>query len=78
MQRIKITRFYMPPIKKARKKRSSKKFNLCPHCGNANCDPIHSMGNKFPAMLKIQKRLENGQCPGCGKIKKQCSCKSKM
>lgn len=62
---------------KTRKNRSPKNFDLCECCGNPNCDPYWSMGNVGIGMRKIQKRLKDGKCMGCGKEKLKCSCKSK-
>jgi hypothetical protein len=31
-----------------------------------------------PANRKIKSRLRNGLCMGCGKLKNQCICKSKL
>lgn len=57
---------------------TQKNYDLCPHCGNPHCDPIYSIGNMSPSMRKIQKRLREGKCMGCGKEPKKCSCKSKL
>lgn len=70
-------------MKKKRKHRTlkedrTKNYDLCPYCGCANCDPIHSFGNTSYAMTKIQNRLKSGLCMGCGKIKNKCSCKSRL
>lgn len=72
-----------PPQKKRKprsrfNKHGGQNFNLCDGCGYAHCDPIHGMGNHGFAMTKIQKRLHEGKCMGCGKEKNKCSCKSKM
>jgi hypothetical protein len=53
-------------------------YDLCEGCGCADCDPSHKMGNHGYAMTKIQKRLREGKCMGCGKEKINCSCKSKL
>ena len=57
------------------KKDGSRSLNLCSGCGYFLCDPIFN--NDGPANTKIQKRLRNGLCMGCGKTKDKCSCKSK-
>jgi len=66
-------------MKKARKQRTTG-HDICSGCGCINCDPAHSIGNDpkkhGPAMSKIQKRLREGKCMGCGKEKNDCSCKS--
>ena len=62
-------------VKKKRKPRSRNNYDLC-SCGNAYCDPSHSMHNPYPVMNKIQARLKAGLCMGCGKEPKKCSCKS--
>ena len=64
-------------MKKKRKTRSGKNFDLC-SCGNACCDPSHSMNNPWSSMNKIQKRLRDGLCMDCVKKPDNCSCKSKL
>jgi hypothetical protein len=59
-------------MKKARKPRTTG-MNMCPGCVAFGCDPM-SMSHKFRA--KIDKRLELGLCPACGKS--PCECKSSM
>ena len=54
----------------------SKNYDLCEYCGCANCNTGHSIGNTGYAMTKIQDRLHSGKCMGCGKEKRDCSCKS--
>jgi len=51
--------------KRSKNLRGDRNYDLCPCCGNANCDPAHSSGNKGFAMTKIQNRLKNGLCMGC-------------
>lgn len=52
-------------------------YDLCTGCGYPHCDPMFGM-NPSGAMRKIQKRLHNDQCMGCGKPLNKCTCKSKM
>jgi hypothetical protein len=56
---------------KRKRKRRTKSRDLC-SCGHFNCDPISpdTIANR-----KIQKRLKEGLCMGCGK--KECTCKHK-
>lgn len=65
-------------VKKKRKPRSRKNFDLCTGCGCPNCDPMWTMGKMGVGMRKIQKRLKEGKCMGCGKEKDKCTCKSKL
>lgn len=60
-------------MKRKRKRRVTSR-NLC-SCGHFNCDPMMSLDT--PAHRKIQKRLQNGECMGCGKKIDECSCKHK-
>lgn len=53
-----------------RRKRRIKSIDLC-SCGHFGCD--HMMSQNSPAHRKIQKRLSEGLCMGCGK--KECQCK---
>ena len=48
-----------------------KSHDMCVYCGNTECDPIWP---DTPAKRKIQKRVQNGLCPGCGHV--SCTCKS--
>ena len=57
--------------KRKKRKDRYKSISLC-SCGHFNCDTYHS---DSPAHLKIQKRLRDGLCMGCGK--KECKCKRK-
>jgi hypothetical protein len=59
-----------------KRKRRVKSKDLC-SCGHFNCDPMMASGS--PAHQKIQKRLREGLCMGCGKkeIEGQCGCKRK-
>lgn len=50
-------------------------MDLCPYCYSFGCNPM-SMSHAFSE--KIRKRLDNGQCPSCGKPKAFCSCKSSL
>lgn len=85
-----ISRFVNPrlywentPAKKKRKPRTvnylqrTRNYDLCTGCGYPHCDPMFGI-NPSGAMKKIQKRLHNGQCMGCGKPLNKCSCKSKL
>lgn len=59
---------------KRKRKRRVKSRDYCT-CGHFNCDPM--MSPDSPAQRKIHKRLREGKCMGCGKIKNECSCKHK-
>ena len=61
---------------KRKRKRRVKSIDLC-SCGHFNCD--HLIGNRSPAHLKIQKRLTDGLCMGCGQkeVNGKCGCKHK-
>jgi hypothetical protein len=53
-----------------RRKRRVNSIDLC-SCGHFRCD--HMMSQDSPAHRKIQKRLDECLCMGCGK--KKCQCK---
>lgn len=55
------------------KKNGRRSYDMCPWCYSPNCDP---MAGSFKYQEKIHKRLSNGQCPACGKVK--CTCKSSV
>lgn len=59
---------------KRNRKRRTKSIDLC-SCGHFNCD--HMASPDSPANRKIQKRLSEGLCMGCGKKPEDCSCKHK-
>lgn len=63
----------MSNLKRKRKRRVTS-IDLC-SCGHFNCD--HIIGNTSPAHKKIQKRLSDGLCMGCGKKPEKCTCKHK-
>lgn len=56
------------------KKNGMKRAWVCSACGAPYCDPMF-LSNKTPAGKKINKRLQQGLCIGCGK--KECKCKNK-
>lgn len=56
-------------IKRKRKRRTASR-DMC-SCGCLYCDSFI----KSPAKTKIQNRIRQGLCPGCGK--KECKCKHK-
>jgi len=60
--------------KKKQRKHRTTGYDLC-SCGYQNCDPFNW---KTISGLKIHKRLREGKCMGCGKIKDECSCKSSL
>lgn len=61
---------------KRKRKRRIKSIDLC-SCGHFGCD--HMMSPNSPAHRKIQKRLREGLCMGCGKkeVDGKCGCKHK-
>ena len=61
--------------KKKKRKHRTKGYDLCEFCGYPNCDPVKW---KTRSGMKIQKRLREGKCMGCGKIKNECTCKSAL
>ena len=63
----------MSNLKRKRKRRVTS-IDLC-SCGHFRCD--HMMSQNSPAHRKIQKRLREGKCMGCGKLPDHCSCKHK-
>lgn len=58
---------------KRKRKIRVKSIDLC-SCGHFGCDPF---SYDSPAHRKIQKRLKDGLCMGCGKKPEECSCKHK-
>ena len=56
-------------IKRKRKQRTTS-LDMC-SCGCLYCDSMYKSYSK----TKIQKRIRQGLCPGCGK--KECKCKHK-
>lgn len=61
---------------KRKRIRRVKSIDLC-SCGHFGCD--HMASPDSPAHRKIQKRLSEGLCMGCGKkeVKGKCGCKHK-
>lgn len=65
-------------IRKKRKPRGFKKtgqrsYDMCPYCYHPGCDPMAG-SPKYQA--KIHRRLDEGKCPACSKVK--CTCKSSV
>ena len=62
----------MSQNKRIRRKRRVTSESLC-SCGHFGCD--HMASRDTPAHRKIQKRLREGKCMGCGNKPEECSCK---
>jgi hypothetical protein len=51
-------------------------LDWCIYCMCLKCDPSGCFPNSI-AYQKMRKRERNGQCIACGKLKAECSCRSK-